>query len=67
MDNVIEVEERVRLIEYLLVKENDESNVERESLQGQLKMAINNVTATLLKKNAIRGTYFKLSMFEGGF
>jgi len=57
MENLLKWESRVWLLEYLLVKENDETSYELESLENQVKMAINSVTAIPLKRCSIHGAY----------
>jgi hypothetical protein len=49
MEQLIALESKAWFKDFSFIKENDDNDVERESLEGQIKMAINNVTATQLK------------------
>jgi len=58
MENLLKWESQAWVLEFLLIKENDETSCELESLENQIKMAISNVTAIPLKRCSIHGAYF---------
>jgi translation elongation factor EF-1alpha len=57
MNELLVIENMLWIKDYCLVKENDDLDPEKESLENQLKMAINNVTAIQLKLNTVHGIY----------